>query len=78
MGVTVCVVAVSPNGNYEERRERESEKKAVESGVEVRLRRRRRGGGVVGGVTRINEQATKLRIIKSAAENRLHPCGSGV
>lgn len=59
------------------REERESEKKAVESGVEVRLRRRR-GGGVVGGVTRINEQATKLRIIKSAAENRLHPCGSGV
>lgn len=50
-------VAVSPNGNYEEMRKR-TEMKDAESGGEVRLREI---------VLRINERATKLRIIKSMA-----------
>ncbi len=56
-------VAVSPNGNYEEKK-KEREMKDAESGGEVRLREI---------VVRINEQATKLRIIKSMAEKSPSP-----
>lgn len=56
-------VAVSPNGNYEEKT-KEMEMKEAESGDEVRLREI---------VMRINERATKLRIIKSIAEKSPPP-----
>lgn len=56
-------VAVSPYGNYEEKR-KESEMKDAETGREVKLRQI---------VMRINEQAAKLRIIKPIHEKSLSP-----
>lgn len=57
-------LAASPNGDDEEKR-KESEVIDAESGGQVRLREI---------VIRINEQAAKLRIIKSVAEKSPSPC----
>lgn len=62
-GCVVATAAVSPNGDYEEKR-KESEVIDAESGGQVRLREI---------VIRINEQAAKLRIIKSVAEKSPSP-----